>query len=104
MKKISIIALVLVLTLCTFTGCRGKQETTTPTTRPTTAPTSRPTTAPTTMPTTVPTTTPTMPTITGTEPMATDTNPGDTAIGDSGMVGEGNTDNPNSRTNISGRF
>ncbi len=100
MKKISIIALVLVLTLCTFTGCRGKQEMTTPTTLPTTAPTSRPTTAP----TTVPTTTPTMPTTTSTEPMATDTNPGDTAIGDSGMVGEGNTDNTNARSNISGRF
>ena len=100
MKKISIIALVLVLTLCVFTGCRGKQDMTTPTTRPTTAPTTRPTPAPTTMPTT----TPTMPTIIDTAPMTTDTTPGDTAIGDSGMVGQDSTDNTNGRSNISGRF
>ncbi len=97
MKKISIIALVLVLTLFVFTGCRGKQDMTTPTTLPTTAPTTRPTTAP--------TTTPTMPTIMDTEPMTTDTTPGDTAIGDSGMVGEDTTENTtNARSNISGRF
>lgn len=96
MKKISIIALVLVLTLCVFTGCRGKQDMTTPTTLPTAAPTTRPT--------TVPTTTPTMPTTMNTEPMTTDTTPGDTAIGDSGMVGEDSTENTNARSNISGRF
>lgn len=96
MKKISIIALVLVLTLCTFTGCRGKQDMTTPTTLPTVAPS--------TAPTTVPTTTPTMPTTTNTEPMATDTDPADTTIGDNGMVGEDSTENTNARSNISGRF
>lgn len=96
MKKISIIALVLVLTLCVFTGCRGKQDMTTPTTLPTVAPTTRPT--------TVPTTTPTMPTIIDTEPMTTDTNPADTTIGDSGMVGDDTTENTNARSHVSGRY
>ena len=57
MKKFISMALVLVLTLGVFTGCRRKQPqaTTGPTTRPTTAPTTMPTTAPTTAPTTMPT-------------------------------------------------
>ena len=92
-----IIALVLVLTLCTFTACRGKQDTTTPTTVPTTMPTIIPT-------TTAPTTTTTMPTTNTTEPMNTETDPADTGIGDSGIVDNDSTDNTNARSGIGGRF
>lgn len=64
MKKFCATALILVLTLCLFAGCRSNPAPTTPstaapTTQPTAAPTTRPTTAPTTAPTTMPTTAPT---------------------------------------------
>ena len=71
MKKISIFALVLVLTVCTLSGCRRTD--TTVTTVPTTTapmPTSRPTVPPTTNPPTI------MPSITATEPSMEDLIPG----------------------------
>ena len=68
MKKISILALALVLTMCVLTGCRGTDNTAT-TTSTTTQPTSRPTLPPATNPPT------TMPSIT-TEPTMEDMLPG----------------------------
>lgn len=58
MKKISVLALCLVLTASVLAGC-GCRNYAAPTTVPTTFPTTLPTTAPTTAPTTVPTTQPT---------------------------------------------
>ncbi len=65
MKKISILALALVLTMCVLTGCRGADDTTTTAPSTTVAPTTRPTVPPTTTPPT------TMPNIT-TEPSGMD--------------------------------
>ena len=71
MKKISILALALVLSMSVLTGCRRTNNTvtTTPTTT-TTQPTSRPTVPPTTNPPT------TMPSITETDPSMVDILPG----------------------------
>lgn len=64
MKKYTAFVLVLVLTACLFTGCRGRQNNMDNTSAPTILPTTEMTTAPTTTPThatTVPTTTATTP-------------------------------------------
>ena len=69
MKKITILALVLVLTVSVMTGCRRADNTVTTTPSTTTMPTSRPTVPPTTNPpTTMPNTT--------TEPSMMDIVPG----------------------------
>lgn len=57
MKKLTILALTLVLTMALLTGC-GCRNYASPTTVPTTMPTTDPSSAPTTHPTTAPTTTP----------------------------------------------
>lgn len=69
MKKYSILALVLVLTLSVLTGCRKADTTVTTTPTTTVAPTTRPTVPPTTVPPT------TMPPMT-TEPTMMDILPG----------------------------
>lgn len=51
MKKYTILALVLVLTVCLFTGCRSRRNDMTPTSMPTILPTTEMTSAPTTAPT-----------------------------------------------------
>lgn len=66
MKKLTVLAFALVLTVGVLTGCGCRNyamPTTVPTTIPTTAPTTQPTTAPTTAPTTLPTTAATEPSI-----------------------------------------
>lgn len=67
MKKLTFLALSLILTTALFTGCGCRnyampstEPMTTPTTFPTTAPTTQPTTPPTTRPTTAATTEPTI--------------------------------------------
>lgn len=62
MKKISILALTLVLTAALFAGCRNRNQPMEP---------SKPSTTPTTQETTVPTTAPTQPTVTDTMPSET---------------------------------
>ena len=75
MKKICILALVLVLTVSVMAGCRSGNSG--DTTNTTAAPTTASTAAPTTMPTTAPTTSPaTMPTTVMTEPTMEDILPG----------------------------
>jgi len=69
MKKIIILALVFVLTMCVMTGCRSVDDTATTAPSTTVAPTTRPTVPPTTNPPT------TMPSIT-TEPGMEDILPG----------------------------
>ena len=82
MKKIISIALVAVLTLCVFTGCRSGAAnntapvTTAPAPRPSTAPTTAPTTRPTTAPTTAPTEASTTPSTDMTMPDMQDVVPG----------------------------
>lgn len=66
MKKYTILALALVLSMGLFTGCRSRKNDMTPTSMPTVMPTTEMTTAPTTMPT-QPTTAPT----TATQPSET---------------------------------
>lgn len=66
MKKYTTLILVLVLTACLFTGCRGRNDMSNATT-----PTVLPTTAATTAPTTMPTQATTVPTTQATEPSET---------------------------------
>lgn len=92
MKKYSIIALTLVLTMALFTGCRARNnQTTVPSTHVTTAPTVMPTTHPTTEATTVPHTTATVPHTTeyGTEHTTENGMTG--TNGTEGAIGEGRT-------------
>lgn len=83
MKKISVLACVLVLTATLFTACRGKNKP---------METTKPTTAPTTQATTMPTTEATQPSTAATQPRETTDHGNGPVDGTNGTDSTGTTD------------